>query len=187
MYYILEADNNLRTVRHLEYESDEGLGIDFIKGSYIERLEDASAFVIEFECNKIDLPDFFEVEGATPIANQNLISAFKDAGADNFQAFPVEIHFENDIVKGYYLINVVGRVSCIDKDLTKCTKWGPSIMRVFDLKLNAESACGVNMFRDDSYQTVMFISESIKNEIESKNITGCEIRKADGWNDSHRY
>jgi hypothetical protein len=185
MYFILEANNSLKKIRHLRYDG-AGWGLDFLKDHLVELPKTPNNLFVTFECNKIDLPDFFEVDGV-PVANEKLIKAFKVAGDDNFQAFPVELHFIDSKIIGYYVFNILGRISCIDADATKCRKFGPSIMRIFDLKLKPESALSPAMFRDKQYQMVIFVSESIKKMIESENILGCDIREANGWNDSHRF
>ena len=56
-----------------------------------------------------------------------------------------------------------------------------------DLKLNLESIQNTQIFRAGQYSDVIFLSENIKNIIEEINISGTDIRIADGWNDSHRF
>ena len=185
-YSVLEANNDLRKVRHLQYNSGNGWGLDFLMGHPIEETISENSILVTFECKKTDLPDYFEVDGA-PVANHKLINAFEEAGTSNFQAFPVDLHFENGIVSGYYIFNIIGLISCIDLEATKCTKFGPSIARILDLKLKSESDYNATMFRDQKYKEIIFISENIKNRIEKNSITGCDIRTAEGWNDSHRF
>jgi hypothetical protein len=43
------------------------------------------------------------------------------------------------------------------------------------------------MFRAHEYQEIIFIRDNVKKEIEKANISGCEIRNADGWSDAHRF
>lgn len=186
MYYILEANNDLKKVRHLIYDNAEGWGMDFLTGHSIDVPIKHGGLLVQFECEKCELPDFFEVDGA-PVANNKLIRSFEAAEADNFQAFPVSLKFTDGIVDGYYVFNIIGRISCIDVDATKARKFGPSIMRIFDLKLNPAAAYGATMFRDHKYQMVIFVSGKIKTAIEESHISGCDMRVADGWNDSHRF
>ena len=186
MYFILEANNELRKIRHLTCNDDDGFLLDFFKGDAIDFSEYSGRIIVMFECNKIELPDFFEADGV-PIADKKLIKAFEDSGADNFQAFPIDIHFNDTIISDYYLFNIVGRISSIDVDSTKSRKFGPSITRIFDLKLKSDFPDDIKIFRDEKYKEIIFISENIKNTITAQNITGYEIREADSWNDSHRF
>jgi len=72
-------------------------------------------------------------------------------------------------------------------EASKCTKMGPSIIRMIDLKIKPDSINGKLMFRAHRYQVAAFISMSVKKAIEQENISGCEIRLADGWNDTHLF
>ena len=132
------------------------------------------------------LPDYFEVDGI-PIVNQNFIDTIESAGVDNFQALPVDIRFDDTTKEGHFLLNVIGRVKCFDESATDCSKFGPSVARVFSLKLIDNPAKGSNMFRAHEYQEIIFISEQVQQAIKKVGITGCEIRNADGWSDEHRF
>lgn len=185
-YSVLEANNDLKKVCYLQYNSEKGWGLDFLAGHSIEDTIHQDSIRVDFECERTDLPDYFEVDGV-PVANHKLINAFEEAEEQNFQAFPVDLHFEDGIVSGYYIFNIIGLISCIDLEATKSTKFGPSIARILDLKLKQESGYNATMFRDQKYKEIIFISENIKNRIQQNSITGCEITTADGWNDSHRF
>lgn len=186
MYYILEANNELRKIYYLTYENGDGWGLDFLKGESIELRADSNRLFVKFECEKTKLPDFFEVNGV-PVANEKLIKVFEGVGVNNFQAFPVEIQFENGSISGYYVFNIVGCFSVINMETTSCSKFGPSIARIFDLKLNPESANGAEMYREHRYKEIIFVSENIKKRIEEHTILGCNVSEANGWNDSHRF
>lgn len=188
MYSILESDNSISRVYYLNYKGSNGLGLDFSKGLFIEPLANENSLFIDFECKKIKLPDYFEVQGV-PIANEKLIKAFEDGAADanNFQIFPVEIQFENGKMSGYYLFNIVGQISCMDTENSRFSKFGPSIARIFDLKLNPELTNDIPMFREQKYTDIIFVSQKIKKSIKAQSITGCELRQANGWNDNHRF
>lgn len=185
MYFVLEANNELKKVRHLKCH-DEGVELNFLNGDAKDFSKYSGRLVVMFECNRIDLPDFFEADGI-PIANKKLIKAFEGSGADNAQSFPIELHFKDEIIHDYYLFNIVGRISFIDVDATESRKFGPSIMRIFNLKIHSDFSNDIQTFRDKKYQVIIFISETIKNMIAVQNMTGCKIRKAEGWSDTHRF
>lgn len=185
MTYILESKLH-SLVSHISYSEDSGWGLDFLKGFLVNIPQDRSGLFVEAESERVELPDYFEVDGV-PIVRKKFIDTIELAGVDNFQALPVEVRFENGADKGYFLLNVIGRVKCFDETKTDCTKFGPSIARIFSLKLADNPAHGAYMFRAHEYQDVIFITEQVKHEIEKANITGCEIRSADGWSDAHRF
>jgi len=185
MIYTLES--KLHTlVSYISYSEGEGWRLDFLKGLLLDVPQKKDAIFIEVENPKVPLPDYFDVQGV-PIVNKKVIDALESVAVDNFQAFPVEIHFEDGITSGYFLLNVVGRLECIDLSLSKVSKFGPCIARIFDLKLVENAADGCYMFRAHEYQEIIFIHEHVKKEIEKANISGCEIWNADGWSDAHRF
>lgn len=185
MIYVLESER-IYMISHLSYAQDSGWGIDFLKGFVIDAPLGKEDLFVEVEKKKISLPDYFEVDGV-PVVTQKVIDTFKSAGVDNFQAFPVEVRFEDETVSGYSLLNVIGRVKCFDMEKTDCSKFGPSIARINSLKLVDEPAYGGYMFRAHEYQEIIFITEQVKAAIEESGITGYEIRNADGWSDRHRF
>ncbi|MCB1166314.1 MAG: hypothetical protein KDK33_09180 [Leptospiraceae bacterium] len=185
MYYVLEDDNSVRKVRHLNYSGGDGWGIDFMRGNELPAPGSPDQLYAHFECNRLDLPEFFEVSGV-PVATEKLIHALESANA-NFQAFPIHLEFEDAKVHGYFVFNIVGRIRAIDKEATRCRMFGPSIARLFDLKLNVEATEGRSAFRDASYQDIIFIDDRVKSAIEEQQIQGCAIRAADGWSDAHRF
>lgn len=88
---------------------------------------------------------------------------------------------------GYYILNVVGRVSCIDKDASDCKMYEDDIMRLNNLVLAKGMDQNLNLFRADEYPLAIFISEKVKERLESTSLTGVLIKPADGWNDKHRF
>lgn len=185
MNYVLESKKH-RLISHLSYSQGGGWGLDFFSGAILDIPQKSDDLYVEVENSKVPLPDYFEVDGV-PIVNQRFVDTISHIGVDNYQALPIEIRFTNEIEKSYYLLNVIGRSKCFDLEKTDCSKFGPSVARVFSLKLQINPANGANMFRAHEYQEVIFVSEQVKAEIEKKNITGCELRDADGWTDAHRF
>ncbi len=185
MYYVLEADHRA-LVTHLNYTQGGGWGLDFLYGHLVEIPKNQGDLYVTVEHTQIDLPDYIEVDGV-PIVTDKFIDILDTAGVDSFQAIPVEIRFEDGVQNDRFLINVVGRISCIDEDVSDCSKFGPCIARIFNLKLNENAPKGAFVFRADEYQEIIFLKEHVKVAIEGAGITGCELRLADGWNDAHRF
>ncbi len=184
MYYVLES-KPVELVSHLVYEGDGGFGLDFLKGDLLPSGLTGGELFIEVESAAIELPDYLEVGGA-PLVNRRFLDALNESGVENYQSFPVEVRFEDSVIKDRFLLNVVGRMQCFDRENTDCSTFGPVIARVFSLKLNLPDGAP-DMFRADEYQDIIFISERLKNTLSNHLITGCEMRQADGWNDAHRF
>lgn len=185
MIYILESKLH-SLISYISYVEDGGWGLDFFKGVVLNAPNNTNDLYVDAESPKTPLPDYFEVQGV-PVVNKKFIAALESASVDNFQAFPIEIRFEDGVTSGHSILNIIGRSKCFDESESKLSKFGPSIARVFSLKLLDNAACGSYIFRAHEYQEVIFIQENVKAAIESANISGCEIRKADGWSDEHRF
>ncbi len=185
MYYVLQSQS-LRKVRHLNFPSGDGWGIDFLKGLLIEIPQNSHDISVNFECDSIDLPDYFEADGA-PIVNESVLKALQIAGVDNYQQLPLIINFNDRSVTGYSLINVIGRINCMNKELSDFSTWGKSVARIFNLKLDESKTGGALMFREHNYHDIIFICEQLKIAFDDMKITGCEIIPADGWSDSSRF
>ena len=184
MYYVLESEL-LELVTHLVYQKDDGFGLSFLKGGILPQNITSGDLYVEVESNAVDLPDYLEVD-SVPLVNQKFLNVLIDSGVNNYQSFPVEVRFEDSVVKDRFIINVVGRIQCVDMDNTDFSKFGPVIARIFSLKLNLPDGVP-DIFRADEYQDIIFISEKLKDKIMENMITGCELRQADGWNDAHRF
>lgn len=187
MYFILDASNMNRVCHLICPDEDNGWGTDFLEGRSIESPTGRNNTVyIHFECEKIELPDYFEVDGV-PVTNNKFLNCFKDACINDIQKFQADIHFMDGKVSGYYVLMQEFSFAIFNIETTKATKLGKHIMRILDLKLYANETCTTEIFRDPAYKQIIFISDRIKNAIESNNITGCNIKEAEGWNDLSRF
>lgn len=184
-HYILESTKR-NVISHLTYLSGGGWGTDFFQGEFIKPQPDSNLYVT-VESNSIKLYDYNEVDGV-PLVSKLFLTALKETGVNNYQSFPVEIRLKSKEVKisNYYILNIIGKFICVNRNTSKFSVFGPSIARIQDLKLEVSNDTPP-IFRANEYQEILFISDKIKQSIEQLGITGYEIRKADGWNDSHRF
>lgn len=185
MIYVLESKLH-SLISYISYAADGGWGLDFFKGVMLDVPRNSNDLYIEAEGLKTTLPDYFEVQGV-PVVSKKFIAVLEGASIDNFQAFPVDVRFENGTMSGHFILNVIGRLKCFDQPQSKLSKFGPSIARIFSLKLLKDAVFDSCIFRAREYQEVIFIQENVKTAIEKANISGCEIRIADGWSDAHRF
>ena len=184
MYYILEPQH-LSLIMHLN--EGNGFGVSFLQGKAVQLPSFSTALRIEIESEYCDLPDYFEVD-CVPIVNRKVIDCLDAAGVGNMQCIPVNVHFREGVVTdGYFLLNVIGLVNCIDENKTDCSHFGPSIARIFSLTLLDDPAEGKHLFRAKEYHDILFITAPVKRALQSATISGCEIRPAQGWSDAHRF
>ncbi len=185
MNYVLESKKH-KLVSHIVYKNDSGWGMDFLKGLPVAMPRSKDELFVEAEHKVVALPDYFEVDGV-PVISERFVKAIESTGTENYQAIPINVHFEDGINSEHFLMNVIGRIKCFDEKNTDCSKFGPSVARVFRLKLDDNISHGSDLFRAKEYQEIIFINEKIKMAIDNANLSGYEVRDADGWNDSHRF
>ena len=189
MYYILESKHH-KLVSSITYSGDDGFGLSFLRGIMVDPPKAPDQLFVLAESHSVALPDYFEVD-CTPIVNKKFIDALESSGVTNYQNFPVEIRFEDANILGHYVLNIIGRMTCIDQEESDYTRLQSRIMRIKKLKLKQKFKQGLlfdfGMFRADEYQEVIFISERVKRSIEIAGIIGCSINAADGWGDTHRF
>jgi hypothetical protein len=95
------------------------------------------------------LPDYFELD-ETPIVSERFVTAWKLLPIDNYQLFPVTVKFPNSQLQGYYILNIVGRVSCVDLDASDLNMFKNVIVRIKNLVLNPDMQV-VDLFRAQEF------------------------------------
>ncbi len=182
MFYILECEHH-KLVGRISFQSS-GWGLDFTEGELLDP-KFGGDITVEFEANHASLPDYFELD-ETPIVSENFIKAWKLLPVDNYQLFPVTVKFPDSQLQGYYILNVVGRVACIDLDASDLKKFKNVIVRINKLVLDADIQM-VELFRASEFPLAIFISETIQQQLSLAKLSGLLMKPADGWNDKHRF
>jgi len=185
MFYVLESER-LKMISTILYEGDDGWGRSFLKGVEIDPPKTPEKLFVYAECPHRSLPDYFET-GCVPIVNQKVVDVIKSIDIKNIQILPAQIRFEDKIVTGYNVLNIVGIIPFIDVNASKCSKMESLIVRMGSLKYKPDHVGELDMFRATEYQSVIFISERIKQAFEDYQLSGCLLTPAEGWGDSHRF
>lgn len=184
MFYILESKHH-ELVGMISYENS-GWGLHFTKGKLLDPDFGHGETSIELESNHDSIPDYFELT-ATPIVSEKFVNHLKALPLDNYQLFPVLINMPDSQIMGHYIFNVIGRLSCIDKDASDTKMYEDDIMRLNKLVFKEDFDQSLQLFRADEYPLVIFISEQVKIGLEGGALTGFLINPADGWGDKHRF
>ncbi len=184
MYYILESE--LHTMVGMITYPNPGWGLHFTKGVSLDSDFGEGQIFVEFEKDHDALPDYFELS-KTPIVSEKFVQQLKTLPLDNYQLFPVVVKMPAGQVMGYYILNVVGRVSAVDKAASDCKMYEDDIMRLNKLVLREDLNQDLDMFRADEFPLAVFISERVKEALEAGSLSGMLIKPADGWNDKHRF
>lgn len=183
MVHIIDTSQKFGMPFHLNFQEGNGWGTDFMMSNPLSPCEQVT---VNFEGNTINLPDYFEANGV-PIVHNRFLSALKNVDPENYQFIPLVINFYDSKVEGYGVLNILKQVDCLDKEQSEYSTRRSSIARIFKLKLNLDNINGAQIFRDPLYRDIVFISDSLKAEIETIGIRGVIIRPADGWSDSYRF
>jgi hypothetical protein len=125
MYYCLLRDKNAplknQHFYHLEEQSESDL--PWLAGQAFKTLPELP-IICRLHSDKdesILLPDAW-LQDSIPIYSEKLINTLKAKGATNFQEFPVEVFYANDVKVTdvrYFAVNIVGLIRATNKILPK--------------------------------------------------------------------
>jgi hypothetical protein len=183
VYYVLDKDLDINIVGGVK-EDDPGFGLKYSRGQEIELSELPQNLIVKIEFGPKTLPDYFEL-GGTPIVSNKFSDILRSVGVDNVQLFSTKVQMPDQVLAGYSVLNVIGRISCINLNKTNCTKHRNRIVRINNLVLDEDNIHGFKMVRPHEFELMILVSEDVKNAING--LPGVTIRAADGWNDSHKY
>lgn len=161
-----------------------GWGGDFTKGNIISLEQDE--IVVELEEDPDTIPDYFELS-ATPIVSSKFLELLKILPVDNYQVISVIIKINEVEKSGYYILNIIGKISCVDMEASKLKMYKSRIMRIVNLVPVFNNITEKDLFRIQEYPLAIVISNNIAKQIISANLTGINILPLEGWNDKHRF
>lgn len=158
----------------------------FTKGKQIADNFENGQLKVELESDHEFLPDYFELD-ATPIVSGKFVELWQKLPFDNYQLFPITVKLPSREIKDYSILNIVGRISCIDMEKSDCNMYEHRIMRLNNLVLDYKSIKESNLFRAHEYPLAIFISDSIAEKLSDSGLSGMLINPAENWNDQHRF
>jgi hypothetical protein len=182
-YYALEYDQDFGVPATLS-ESDPGSDLKYVQGQKLSRADSPVDLRLESDEALDVYPDFFNTLRA-PAASDRFVKAFRQAGVDNVQWFPSSIHTPDRVIRGYSVMNLVGRVACIDAKKSEVTMFRRQIARINSLALDTKKTKGAKAFRLHEYPELILVSEEVRPFLED--LSGLVLMPADGWSDEHRF
>jgi hypothetical protein len=126
-----------------------------------------------------DGPDFdfslaaFDV----PIVSTKLARLLERIAFREVQLIPVTIGGKT----GYFILNTLQKVSCLDEQLSVYTKWTETDGRpdrmgqyrmVSEVRLNSDKANGIHVLRIEGWDVPLVVSDKVVEEIQSSGIRG---------------
>lgn len=96
------------------------------------------------------------------------------AGIDNIQYFRAMLKFERSqrVEHGFWVANVIGRVSCVDRDASNFESAGDTPGPVLQFEVDVEQTCGLSIFRLAEESCLVLVSSRIQAALQAANLQG---------------
>ena len=179
------GESMTEAVGSISYQNS-GWGLHFTQGKRLDSGLGDNPIVVSLESNHDTIPDYFEIS-AVPIVSENFVLALKTLPDDRYQLFPATIKMPSREIGGYHILNIVGRLDCIDIDASDTKMYDGSIMRLMKLVMRKDLSPSMSLFRANEYPLAIFISDKVAAALRDAGLSGMKIDPAPGWGDDHRF
>ena len=193
MYYVLEQDIN-HSVSASFLDANPGHHMKWYKGQQFEKDELPSNLQLHIDNDDIEItdenedgvyPDFF-TGIATAFCSEKTYQVLDKAGIQNIQYYPVVIIEEGGRhVEGYYAMNILGRIACLDRSQSKCNYFEGEVVRIKSMVLEESLVHDIPIFRLHELPDTILVNEKVANLIAG--LVGVHLSPAEGWNDNHLF
>lgn len=185
--FVLDWDSAATVVGSVVDRNEQSLTSKFTRGLALDPTQKPIGLVASLETSpRGPYPDYFTLE-QVPVASAGFVEALR-AVVDNFEAYPVDIVDPKKRVTGYFVLNVVGRVACMNRAATRATFIDDDsdvILRVKKLALDPNKASGLDLFRLDEFELLVLVSSRVKKALNG--LRGVRLSAAEGWSDRVWY
>jgi hypothetical protein len=175
-YYTLKPDADIpRPVVLDEAQRDIlnfELDISFLEGKPLEQTPPAP---LRFSGHLPDIRPPHMLEGdSIPVVSRSFMMALKEAGIDNFELFPAEVHSKKlkKTWADYFALNTIGVLDIVDLKkskydiIMKGNDFIPPFLGFHHLVFSSKKIKGdPSMFRILQNQTMLFINESVADRL----------------------
>lgn len=184
MYYLLEEDRGYAFMASLK-DDNPGHDAKWMMGRLLEPDDKPAGLKLTIDEPRERYPDFF-TEVPAFFCSQRLRDRLKAAGVDNVEFYPLEmVERSGKRIEGYFAINIIGRLACMDRERSQFTEWRKRITRIQSLALDMSAIKGFKVLRLHEYPELILVSEDVAEAI--RELPGVSLRPAEGWNDAHRF
>lgn len=138
------------------------------------------------------VPNIFSL----PIFSKRLVEELKEIGVNNLELQPISIknHETGEVVNDYFICNVIGLISCLDREHADC-RWDrkdPQVVKAIRTLVISEGMIEkhnnglvkekvLKMFRLQEYPYVLIVDDDVKRLFEDLNIQGWKCIKPEDW------
>ena len=116
-------------------------------------------------------PTFYE--NPAVIGKKEFYQDLREIGIDNIEVHDVEIRDEvnNKTIRGYLLLNIIGRVNCAVLDQSEVKTLGPGMNVIDKLVIDSAKIPGLDLFLEANDTDNIIISERVYQHLQSKGYT----------------
>lgn len=183
-YFVLDADQSVPIVGHISDGNELALANKFTRGHSLGPDEVPRDLSVRVELGPESYPDLFVLQ-RTPIASRMFVDRLRAAGIDNVEAYPAPILEAERRLDGYFVLNVVGRLSCLDTSASEFTLFRSKVFRVRRLAVDDTRTRGAHLFRPHEFELLLLASAHCVQAVQG--LSGILVSPADGWSDAAWY
>lgn len=128
------------------------------------------------------LPDLFDA-GAAPVASPRLLARLQALGVDNLEelACPIEDVHGEPVGDGYRVLNVIGRVACVDVARSDATWVEGRLARLGTIRLAPGVPRHLLMFRPREWNLCVLVHDSVARALLADAMPGVVLTPVDAW------
>lgn len=132
------------------------------------------------------LPDYVPTDLPGMVISARFRQALERAGVDNIDYYPARIKntVTGTVLEPYYVANLIGRVSCVDRERSLYEPMPGIPGAIFDIEelhLDYSQIGALRMFRLDELSYVIIVDEGVNKAIKDAGITGVGMAQAEGY------
>ena len=186
-YFVLDWDAGATIVGHIVDSSARSLANRLIRGRPLAADLTGAGLEVRVEvAPQAGYPDYFTLQ-QVPIVSERLLSALRPF-SQSFEVFPAPIVQRTGVVNGHSVLNIVGRVACLDRiasELTFIDDDSDVILRIRKLMLDETKLDEFDISRLHDFEPLVLASTQVRRALDG--LTGVAILPANGWSDSSWY
>ncbi|MDB4987648.1 MAG: hypothetical protein JWN04_2826 [Myxococcaceae bacterium] len=121
------------------------------------------------------------------VVSDEIRKVLERAGVDNIQYFEAQLHIEfaEEPIRGYWLANVIGMVSCVDPDASTFEpSFGSETGELRGFEVDPAQTYGLSLFRLAEDPRLVVVSNRVRAALEATHLRGLlfqETRTYDGY------
>lgn len=174
MYFVLEPDRETAFMVAFK-QANRGHDLKWVMGSLMYPDEQPAGLKLIVDEPRDEYPDFF-TDIPAPFCSRRMKERLEAAGVERESGRRID---------GYFAINVIGRIACMDRQRSQFTEWRKRVSRIQSLVLDPAAIQGMRVFRPNEYPAVILVDGDVAEAL--RGLPGVTLRPAEGWTDAHRF